>query len=316
MAYTSGTATGFFDLVTRIRDFLTTDAALVAAGQNWSVLYGPASGAITSNSQDVLLKGPGNGGTDEVLVALFPNANPAGDTYNLGISGLASYSPSAGAPVDQPGRLISRQMHLWNQAMPYWIVANGRRFIIVVRVTTVYQSAYAGFILPYHLPTTWAYPMYVGASTRNQSARYSLVSGYHGSFFSPGASQNIGTVGANVDLCGAALRLPDGVWTPICNKFEQNGDTNFAGSCVAPWNQYWYNSTIRDALDGSPVLVPAEISLVAPYPANMGALEGVYFIPGYGTGAENIVTVNGVQHLVVQNAYRTANGEYAAIALE
>ena len=41
--------------------------------------------------------------------------------------------------------------------MPYWFIANGRRFIVIVRVSSVYQSAYAGFILPYHLPNTF-YP--------------------------------------------------------------------------------------------------------------------------------------------------------------
>ena len=40
MAFTSGTATSFNDLYTKLRDFLTTNATLVAAGQNWDVVFG------------------------------------------------------------------------------------------------------------------------------------------------------------------------------------------------------------------------------------------------------------------------------------
>ena len=43
---------------------------------------------------------------------------------------------------------------------------------------------------------------------------------------------------------------------------------------------------------------------------------GAHSVPGFGTASENLIDVDGVDYLVVQNVFRTANNEYAAIALE
>lgn len=311
MAWTSGTATSFTDLYAKLRDFLTTDTDLVAAGQAWSVISGPATGGLSFTDQ-LLLQGPGNAGNDEILVALLPDVDVNMDFYNLGISGLSSYNP--GIPiVDQPNRLLSRYIHLWDGAMPYWFIANGRRFIVVVRVTTVYQSAYAGFILPYHLPTTWAYPLFIGGCSRQRDWRYSVVNhGGHSAFFNPGNLNN----GESIDECSAAIRLPDGQWMWLANKYQGSSEEFNNDNNIAPWAELLGNPDMRDGLDGQYHLLPAEIAITNPYPANLGALEGVRYIPGFGTASENTVVVDGVTHLVVQNVYRTSNHEYAAIALE
>lgn len=311
MAVEIGTATSFADLYTKLRDFLTGNVDLVAAGQAWTVLAGPAAGTLTF-TDELLLQGPGSGGADEVLVGLHPSVSVGSDYYNLGIAGYSSYN--AGIPLaDQANRLPSRFLHLWDGAMPYWFVANGRRFIVVVRVTTVYQSAYAGFILPYHLPTTYAYPLFVGACSRVSTWRYSQVSGGHSAFFHPGSTSSSDTL----STVGAAIRLPDGQWARLCNKYDQSGADNFENvNNVGPWAAYLGHSVLRDGLDGLHKLLPAEIAITDPYPANLGALEGVWYVPGFGTASENLITVDGVDYLVVQNVFRTANNEYAAIALE
>lgn len=313
MAWTSGTATSFTDFYAKLRDFLTTNAALIAAGQNWSVLSGPASGALTF-TDELLLQAPGNSGTDEILVGLHPSVSVPSDYYNMGISGYSSFNP--GIPlVDQPNRLAPRYIHLWDGAMPYWFVANGRRFIIVVRVTTVYQPAYAGFILPYHLPTTWAYPVFVGGCSRTSTWRYSVVNdGRHSAFFAPGGDN---AVPPAVNNCSSAIRLPDGQWLGLANKWQSSTEADVTSNVIGPWASVLRpTASLREGLDGQYGLQPSEIAINAPYPANLGALEGVWYVPGFGTASENTITVDGVTYLIVQNTYRTSNNEYAAIALE
>ena len=51
MPYVTGTAANYRDLVGKLRDFLTADSALVAAGQNWSLLSGPASGTPAATDE-------------------------------------------------------------------------------------------------------------------------------------------------------------------------------------------------------------------------------------------------------------------------
>jgi hypothetical protein len=302
MATATGTATSFTDLYAKLRDFLTTNATLVGLGQNWQVISGPASGALTF-TDNLVLQGPGLSGTDEILVTLEPSVSVGGDYYNLGIGGLSSYNP--GDPISgQANRLTPRYLHLWNTSMPYWFIANGRRFIVVVRISTVYQSAYAGFILPYHLPTTWAYPLFIGACSDESTWRYSVVNnGDHAAFFNPGQY-------------GSAIRLPDGVWLSLSNKRQISNETTDDINNIAPWASYFGNASRRDGLDGGYKPYPAEIVITTPYACTLGALQGVFHVPGFGTASENTFVADGVTHLVVQNVYRTSNNEYAALALE
>lgn len=312
MAIEIGTASDFNDLYTKLRDFLTTNTDLVTAGEEWTVLEGPAVGALTKDDE-LLLQGPGSAGADEILVGLHPSYSVGADYYNLGIAGYSSYN-SGLALTDQPNRLAPRYIHLWDGSMPYWFIANGRRFMVVVRVTTVFQSAYAGFILPYHLPTTWAYPLFIGGCSRVSTWRYSVVNhGQHSAFFNPGGESNIPPA---LDSCSAAIRLPDGQWIGLANKYHSGNEQDIGYNNVAPWSHVLGLPLLRDGLDGQYKLIPAEIAILSPYPANLGALEGVWYVPGFGTASENTVTVDSVDHLIVQNVYRTSNNEYAALALE
>jgi hypothetical protein len=68
----------------------------------------------------------------------------------------------------------------------------------------------------------------------------------------------------------------------------------------------------------------AALSIPDSQRANVGELDGVYFISGFGNASENTVTIGGVTYLVVQNCFRTTgpNGtttsntnQYAAFAL-
>ncbi|MGH8037003.1 MAG: hypothetical protein ACREPD_04605, partial [Stenotrophomonas sp.] len=86
MAWKTGTAANHRDLLQQLRDFLTADAALVAAGQQWAVVGGVASGALAANDF-VSLKGRGLAGADEIFVSLQAYTVASSNYYNLALRG-------------------------------------------------------------------------------------------------------------------------------------------------------------------------------------------------------------------------------------
>lgn len=39
---------------------------------------------------------------------------------------------------------------LWDSSIPYWLIANGRRFILVAKVSTTYPLLTADLLMPLH----------------------------------------------------------------------------------------------------------------------------------------------------------------------
>ena len=307
MAYATGTASDFADLYNKLRDFLTTSVDLVADGEAWVQIAGP--GGTLTDADEIILQGPGTTGTDEILVGIKPVTSVASDYYNLSMFGLVSYNPALGGIQSQVGESLARTLLAWNSPMTYWFVANGRRFIVVIKVASTYHMAYCGFILPYMLPTLWPYPLYIAGSSGNSTFRYSQTGEQVRNPFSPGELT-------------ACLCMPDGrffeVWNARVNNSnvgDGSGDNWTAFSrVVAPW--YTDTALQRELLDGGYPLQPAEIVATNPHTAQYGALEGVYRVSGFSNSAENIVTVGGVDHLVVPNVYRVDWSNFAAIRLE
>ncbi|HEL3182202.1 TPA: hypothetical protein UME25_004380, partial [Stenotrophomonas maltophilia] len=93
MAWATDTAANITDLMTRLRDFLTSNAALVAANQQWQVVGGVASGAIAAGDF-VSLKGRGLAGEDEIYLSLQAWVVPASNYYNIRMRGHTAYNPA------------------------------------------------------------------------------------------------------------------------------------------------------------------------------------------------------------------------------
>lgn len=307
MAYVTGTATDFADLYNKLRDFLTTDTTLVAAGQEWAQIAGP--GGTLTDADEIVLQGPGTSGTDEILVGIKPFTSVASDYYNLAFYGLVTYNGALGGVESQVGESLPRVLLAWDSPMTYWFVANGRRFIVIIKVATTYHMAYCGFMLPYMLPTLWPYPLFIGASSSTTTHRYSQTGENVRNPFSPGQQT-------------ACLCMVDGRFFEFWNanvsstSVPDGSGSQWQSSTrgVAPW--YTDGTPIRENLDGSYTLQQAELVATNPHTAQYGALEGVFRISGFSNASENIVTIGGVDHLVVQNVYRTDWSNFAAIRLE
>lgn len=303
-AFVTGTATNFLDLYNILRNFLTTNATLVTAGEQWTQISGNM-GVLVDGDQ-IVLKGPGMAGVDEVIVGIQTYSSVPSDYYNLSFAGFTIWNPAT-AYASQVNSTHDYMIHLWDQPMKYWFSANGRRFMGGVQVSTVYMPFYCGLILPYVLPSLWPYPLFIGAASRTTTWRYSQVNPNMSAFFDPGQT------------C-AALLFPDVLWRGVVNRSVATGTTETTESAinVDPWR--WDTTPIRENLDGSYNLEPAVINcdagFSAPYDAQLGVLEGVYRVSGYGNSPESIVQYGGIDHIVLPNIYRNTWADFAALALE
>lgn len=301
MAYETGTATNYQDLLAKLITFLTTNSDLVTAGQEWSVLDTVAvtNGAVGDLSH--LLRGPGLSGTDEVHVRIYSQGFTAGDSFGFGCQGFVSYNPSVHHGI-QPGFSEYLGMALWNSTIPYWFIANGRRFIIVAKVSTVYTSLYAGFYLPYATPSEMPYPIIVAGSHEDAVAhRWSVADHNVGGFFDPSDGN-------------AYLRHNDGTWLPFANYINGNGGSRqtLSDHCIYPYD---IDLQLRENFDGSRPLIPCVLHSNYSGGNAYGELDGVFFTSGFGLGSEDTITESGDTHLVVQSVYRTTRLSYAAIKL-
>lgn len=299
MAWTSGTATDYRDLLRRLRQFLTAD--MLPAAERWVEMRWDEQAA----TQELILKGPGLSGTDEIYIGIRSYEDAAQGWYWWDLHGLTGYV--SGAPfTSQPGIISDYPagLSLWQYAIPYWFIANGRRVIIVAKVGTAYENAYLGFMLPYAMPSEHFYPMFVGGSITAYSGRLrSRTDDGHRSFFHTRYYLDNKNCAALIWMAGAWERVVNNVSSldtkpyPYCMIGVKDWGTTLAGDYVLIPMQYLRFSYSGDSKH------------------SFGALDGVYWVSGMNNAAENVITMSSEQYFVTQNVFRTGFEEYAAIRL-
>jgi len=266
MAFTSGTATDYLDLLNRLKQFVTQD--MLPANERWSVLRW-----VPGPPAELVLQGPGLAGTDQINVGILSEAGS--DYGNWKLRGFVGWNPVQTFDGQYKSSSAYYAM-LMTSAMSYWIVANGRRIVMVAKTGPYYEMVYLGLFLPYATPVQYPYPLLVGGSY-NGSRRWSDVS------YRRHLPKSTGSSGA--------YYAPTGSWTTV--------------SSVWPGN---WAGTIRECPDGSYPLLPYILN-------GLGEMDGCYAVPGYGNAAENIIHVDGVDHLVVPDVYLAGYGDYWALRL-
>lgn len=317
MAYATGTATDYLDLFERFRTFITSNAALVAAGQQWTQMRYSTSEAGTGR-RVLMLRGPGNAGTDQIYVNLQTDFNTPNDWYNWKIWGATGYN-AATAYNDQPGQTSAAgRTGYWARfwysttpgasAIPYWFIADGRCFKIIAKVSNTYQQLFGGFFLPYATPNEYPYPLMIGAMGYQAEYRWSQ-SDYRNWAYWKG-------------YYASAHRWIDGAWHEhaTVNSSYTGYSTGNSDLATLVWPK---NSRHIDGqgFDGSYRLAPLSLYHFNGANADIGArfygmLPGIFHVSGYQNGSENIITIDAKNYLVVQNGYQTGIGDYVAYLLE
>lgn len=265
--------------------------------------FGPSPNDFAAQmaTREVCLRGPGLAQADQIYVNLRTLSSNQGDLYNI----LARYATGFDDTkrIDaQPGNTGKDvAMLLWNQSIKYWFIANGRRFIVIAKVSTTYASLYGGFILPYGLPSEIPYPIAVGASSA-ANTRWSDQTENHSSFWNPaGYSQS--------DVTSLYLRRTDGGVDAFKN-------IQYTGDPLSWTYPYRYRVEYRTSPGDSYALEPVVLYSSSNGGNVWGELDGAFAISGFNNASENTQVVNGKTYLVVQSGYRTRANDYAAILLE
>lgn len=326
MAFKKGTANNFADLLTQFLQFVTTDPALVAANQQYEVLFDTTIGFTGQTNfrpdrRHVVLRSRGLSGADQIYSTISTMSDTSADFFNWAINAGTAFIPDNLVPGygDLRGGLAGPSMNLytqfWNQPMTYWFFANGRRWFVVAKVSTNYSAGGAGFILPPCPPSEYRYPMAVWGGTTIPGVRWSDVSFSH----------------AGMTVGSTQLRDPGGNWR------------HFAGSNDGAIESEQYSSklpmgcarigtfvnaqaaldvlnSIRDNPDGSFSLWP--ITFVrftevtrdnVPSGSTFGEADGLFWVPALNNGAEDEITLNGVKHIVFPSINRSGNPNLFAL---
>lgn len=300
MAVEIDTADDHQDLFDRLRTFVK------AAGPT-----GPDYNELDYESGDrqAFFEATGLAGGESIHMGLGVVEDVGTDSYAL--TAWQSRAYSGALPLtSQPGNSIIGHMPVWDSSIPYWFVANGRRLIVVTKVSSVYTALYLGKYLPYGTTGEFAQPYYVGAPFA-ANTRWSSVNEGFRNFWDPG------------DF-GSYMLNPNGSWYKVSNFFDQSGEASAVNS-----NYVWpYHAGIsgsdsvknrwrqmRQLLDGDAGKFPCIVMGTNPANDIYGELDGVVAVQGFGAGSEDIIDIDGDDYLLVQNTFRTASHNYAAIRL-
>lgn len=316
MAFQKGTATNFADLFDKLVTFLTSHPDLVSKGQAHELVFRskPAGWddkvSTSVQREHAVFKGPGLTGEDEIYTSITTHGDTALDYYNWAIAGCTGFKPSALAPnyknlrngMTGPSSYVG--CLLWDQAMPYWFFANGRRWWVVVKVSTIYSSCGAGFILPSVAPSEFPYPLAVFGSYPDSTDRWSSNAEYHRGLTSPANRQ-------------CYLRTPTGAWadwyTNAINGYDVADPSNRrllplgvdSNSSSTRWNRV---VALRDSPGNKFPLFPITfISLGTFGQANYGEADGLFFCPTLNNGSEDTIVRDGITYYIFQSAFRSGS---------
>lgn len=307
MSYATGTATSHTDLLDKLVTFLTTDAALVAAGQNWALEKDDTVAVVDGGEtirRQVYLRGPGLAGDDEIHVQLASFDDAGANIYSLHVQGSVAFNGALDFTL-QPGASPATYMPLHGTSMTYRFAANGRRFIVVAKVGGVYESLHAGFMLPNARPSQYPYPLLIGACSGSRDVKTADASEDERAWPDP----------ADGSL---QLRWVDGTWLAIANWHAgpSGGQVGLFAQNVWPYNSTVdghpddYAMVLRACPDGSYLPERLQLHGDLPYRGVWGEIDGAYFVPGFGITPEMQLTIGSDTFRAIPNRFRTGDADY------
>jgi hypothetical protein len=279
---------------------------------------------------ELILKGVGTAGTDEIYTAIQTVEDGGNDWYNWRIAGMTSYTATdlEYMPGLTQGRMA--RLLLWQEKIQYWCVANGRRFIVVAKVSSVYEASYLGFALPYGLPTQFPYPLVVGgaASPDNTAIenRYSTTHVTHRGFANPYANAATVCTASVFDTTSdySTLKILQGTsWIKIFGKTGttiQNTNIVWPYSCTdisSAYHPHIFSNDLRENIDGTYPVFPTVPMIENPSNHIVGELQGVFAVNGFGgIAAEDTFAINGGTYVAFPILPNADANDFWALKLE
>ena len=293
MAVETGIATNHIDLLVKLNTFLTTNVDLVASNQEWELLQ--------TDLDTYLWKGPGLSSADEIFMSISISETPASNYYSWLINSFMAYIPPPQDINSQGSESGNFYINMWNDAMNYWFIANGQRFIVVVKVGSTYHHGYFGKINSYFRSGEYPYPV--------------LIHGMNNTHEGYVSTNNMGILLPS-DGHGA-IRTIAGVWGKITSSSYDAANTH----TVWPHTDTGtYDSVLTKLVpfdSGDSVTLPIIIISDAQTTYNImaGELDGVIAVPGRNLTSESTLTIDGDSYILFQNGARIGTMDFLAVRL-
>lgn len=288
MAYEIDTATDYLDLLARIETF--------AGNQGWTV-HRSTYDAAAGTDGELILEGPGLSGNEAIVVGLRSYSDSGNDRWNFALRGFTSYDGSAWDSL--PGASPEVYVPLWSSSIPYWLMVNGQRILLMAKVSTYYMHAYLGFVSTYSTASEYPYPLFIGGTSNSESENYTSISVHQAYWNYPDA-----------DSHGQWWR-PDNQWWGINSDYDD-------GPRLFPWYEvHAVVSGVREGI-GTHVLLPAilmDASSNQTVRGVVGELDGLFWVSGFGAGVEDTVTVGTQDYVVGQDVQRAEDNDHCALEL-
>jgi len=276
------------------------------------------SDGVDAAFSQTIWEAPGNDGDSEILVGVHGFERLDADYFNWELAGFDGYL-STSLWYEQAGRHSEVYLPLWDDSIPYWFIVDGRRAIVVAKLSTQYEIAYLGFLDPYFSPDQWPYPLAIGGALvfgpsvpgwQSTDWRWSNVTNEHRAL-----THSDPLTAGNTDAKWRHMRARD--WSGIWLGYM--GTANDGVPYPSAWAHFIWPyacglSLLDPNLDGGYSLWP--VFLNSAIPNTLGELRGIRAVTGQGVTAETLIADGNVNWIVFHNIFRTDRDDFLAIALD
>ncbi len=277
-----------------------------------SVVYG-------QGLEKLMLRGKGAAGADNIFVGLKHTETFAGDHY-IELGGYLSYNASAGfhnqvGAMDDMDDFSAPAIAVHDSTMEYWFMVNGRRLLMVIKVGTIYEHIYLGFLKQFYTPGQWPYPIFIGGSTV-LDANKSSTDLWHAAYWNP---NRVTHATSGFEVTSSRLRSLEGSWLQMSNTTDFLGALELEPTwehTIAPW---WRGEmhAVAENLDGTYSLFPSLLSSDDEAGATniFGEFDGVFGISSRGIISEDTITIGGDTYMCFHSTFQTDNNNMCAVKL-
>ena len=269
---------------------------------------------------------PGNDGTSEIYTGIHAFERQDADYYNWEIAGMDGWL-SGMRFYQQAGFQGNLYLPLWNASIPYWFVCDGRRAVVIAKISTQYEVAVFGLLEPYYSPGQWPYPLVLGGSMAHgqflawdhTDYRWTLADNRHRiPTHADVGSTPVGT--GERDPWDSQLRVRniDGTWKAL--------EGSLYDSITSTPNTYyhiiWPTRCGLSQLDPGPGatydLWPVMLMLgdVGNGYNTPGQLPGIAVVTGQDLTAETLIRQGAVDWVVIPNVFRNDRDDFCAVRLD
>lgn len=294
----------------------------LAEANGWTTLRYVSTGL----DRELILKGVGLSGLEEIFVGFKTYQSITGDYYNLLCGVFVGYISGNSFEMQPGGQFNGMPAH--NNAITYFLSCNAQHIKGCFKVgTPVYEHFYVGKFFPYARPGEYPSPLVCGAMFNG--AELKRFSDNLQQFPYPGYYHDTTNNRMyNRDQAGNWIR-------PYCYPFTNGSSAQNAlagvqnSNCMVPAGTYYQLE---------PIILAQQTNTTDP--SNVwGELDSVYFCSGFNNGVENVVQIDGssvvdqtgltvlqaVQAIIavggrafvmLQNVYRTTWRDFIAMEMK